>query len=376
MKELLVVPQIDSYKTFGEFAAEAKIGAGDLILTNEYIYNPLMKAENLSCRYIFQEKYGAGEPTDQMVDAILAEMNQEECLRIFAVGGGTILDIGKILALKDAENVDVLYERTELEKGKKLYLIPTTCGTGSEMTNIAIVNRTRKGTKMGLTSPAMYADHAVLIPEFLGTLPYYVFATSSIDALIHALEAYLSPNSTSYTDMYGAAAMEMILAGYCRIAKEGPDARFAESEAYLRASNYAGIAFGNAGCAAVHAMSYALGAKYHVPHGESNYQFLISVLRKYQEKKPEGKLKSLNDLLLQVLKQDGAGDGADGIEALERLLAVILKPKAMKEYGAVQEDIPEFAASTIANQQRLLRNNYVELSQEEIQELYQKRLNG
>ncbi len=376
MKELLVVPQIDSYKTFGEFAAEAKIGAGDLILTNEYIYNPLMKAENLSCRYIFQEKYGAGEPTDQMVDAILAEMNQEECLRIFAVGGGTILDIGKILALKDAENVDVLYERTELEKGKKLYLIPTTCGTGSEMTNIAIVNRTRKGTKMGLTSPAMYADHAVLIPEFLGTLPYYVFATSSIDALIHGMEAYLSPNSTSYTDMYGAAAMEMILAGYCRIAKEGPDARFAESEAYLRASNYAGIAFGNAGCAAVHAMSYALGAKYHVPHGESNYQFLISVLRKYQEKKPEGKLKSLNDLLLQVLKQDGAGDGADGIEALERLLAVILKPKAMKEYGAVQEDIPEFAASTIANQQRLLRNNYVELSQEEIQELYQKRLNG
>ncbi len=376
MKELLVVPQIDSYKTFGEFAAEAKIGAGDLILTNEYIYNPLMKAENLSCRYIFQEKYGAGEPTDQMVDAILAEMNQEECLRIFAVGGGTILDIGKILALKDAENVDVLYERTELEKGKKRYLIPTTCGTGSEMTNIAIVNRTRKGTKMGLTSPAMYADHAVLIPEFLGTLPYYVFATSSIDALIHGMEAYLSPNSTSYTDMYGAAAMEMILAGYCRIAKEGPDARFAESEAYLRASNYAGIAFGNAGCAAVHAMSYALGAKYHVPHGESNYQFLISVLRKYQEKKPEGKLKSLNDLLLQVLKQDGAGDGADGIEALERLLAVILKPKAMKEYGAVQEDIPEFAASTIANQQRLLRNNYVELSQEEIQELYQKRLNG
>ena len=190
----------------------------------------------------------------------------------------------RFLTLKDAENVDALYERSELEKGRELYLIPTTCGTGSEMTNISIVNRTRKGTKMGLTSPAMFADHAVLIPEFLRTLPYYVFATSSIDALIHGIEAYLSPNSTSYTDMYGAAAIEIILSGYCRIAREGQDARFAESEAYLRASNYAGIAFGNAGCAAVHAMSYALGAKYHVPHGESNYQFLTSVLRKYRKK--------------------------------------------------------------------------------------------
>lgn len=377
MKELLVVPQIDSYETFAAFAAEAKIGEGDLILTNEYIYDPLMKTENLSCRYIFQEKYGAGEPNDVMLDAILAEMNKEDCRRVFAVGGGTILDIAKILVLRGAEDVDTLYDRAELEKGKTLYLVPTTCGTGSEMTNIAIVNRTRKGTKMGLTSPAMYADHAVLIPEFLQSLPYSVFATSSIDALIHAIEAYLSPNSTAYTDMYGTAAMEMILSGYCRIAEEGPEARKTDSRDYLVASNYAGIAFGNAGVGAVHALSYALGAKYHVPHGESNYQFFISVLLKYLEKKPGGKMASLNAMLVRILKPEEEQNGrADGIRALERLLAAILKPKAMKEYGAVQEDIPEFAASTVANQQRLLKNNYVELSLEEIQELYQERLNG
>ncbi len=377
MKELSVVPQIDSYETFAAFAAEAKIGEGDLILTNEYIYDPLMKTENLSCRYIFQEKYGAGEPNDVMLDAILAEMNKEDCRRVFAVGGGTILDIAKILVLRGAEDVDTLYDRAELEKGKALYLVPTTCGTGSEMTNIAIVNRTRKGTKMGLTSPAMYADHAVLIPEFLQSLPYSVFATSSIDALIHAIEAYLSPNSTAYTDMYGTAAMEMILSGYCRIAEEGPEARKTDSRDYLVASNYAGIAFGNAGVGAVHALSYALGAKYHVPHGESNYQFFISVLLKYLEKKPEGKMASLNAMLVRILKPEEEQNGrADGIRALERLLAAILKPKAMKEYGAVQEDIPKFAASTVANQQRLLKNNYVELSLEEIQELYQERLNG
>ena len=86
---------------------------------------------------------------------------------------------------------------------------------------------------------------------------------------------------------------------------------------------------------------------------------------------------SLNAMLVRILKPGEEQNGrADGIRALERLLAAILKPKAMKEYGAVQEDIPKFAASTVANQQRLLKNNYVELSLEEIQELYQERLNG
>ena len=176
-----------------------------------------------------------------------------------------------------------------LTKARRLIIIPTTCGTGSEVTNISILNRTRLGTKQGLVSPAMFADHAVLIPEFLQSLPYSVFATSSIDALIHAVESYLSPSATPYTEMYSLQAMQDILRGYCQIAERGQHARFQSSAEYLRASNYAGIAFSNSGCAAVHAMSYALGGKYHVAHGESNYQFFTDVLRKYQEKKPDGK---------------------------------------------------------------------------------------
>lgn len=377
MKELLIAPQIDSFDTFAEFAAEFSLGSEDLILTNEYIYDPIMKKENLACSYIFQEKYGAGEPTDVMVDAILEEMNKLGCKRVVAVGGGTIIDIAKILVLEGAENVDVLYDKEKLTKAKGLIIIPTTCGTGSEVTNISIINRTRKGTKMGLTSPAMFADNAVLIPEFLKTLPYYVFATSSIDALIHAVESYLSPSCTDYTEMYSVEAMKEILSGYCRIAKAGENVRFADSKMYLKASNYAGIAFGNSGCAAVHAMSYALGAKYHVPHGESNYQFFTNVLRKYQEKKPGGKIKKLSTLIRRIADDNGFAGAVgkeDGIEILEKLLAEILTRKEMKEYGAVQEDIPVFAASTIENQQRLLKNNYVPLTQEEIQEIYQARL--
>nr|WP_288555467.1 4-hydroxybutyrate dehydrogenase [uncultured Mediterraneibacter sp.] len=376
MKELLIAPQIESFETFADFAKEFSIDENDLILTNEYIYDPIMKNENLNCHYIFQEKYGAGEPTDVMVDQILAEMNKVGCKRVIAVGGGTIIDIAKVLILEGAVNVDVLYDKDSLKKAKELVIIPTTCGTGSEVTNIAIINRTRKGTKMGLTSPSMFADYAVLIPEFLRTLPYYVFATSSIDALIHAVESYLSPNCTDYTEMYSVKAISDILSGYIRIAKTGQNARFLDSKMYLKASNYAGIAFGNSGCAAVHAMSYALGAKYHVPHGESNYQFFTDVLRKYEEKKPGGKILQLKELLEKVASDNQYrwdDEKENGIDVLEKILGEILDRKAMREYGAVEADIPEFAASTIANQQRLLKNNYVELTQNEIEEIYRQR---
>ncbi len=374
MKEILIAPQIDSFETFKEFADAFALSEDDLILTNEYIYNPLMKAAGISCKTIFQEKYGAGEPSDIMVDAILEEMNKYQCKRIIAVGGGTIIDIAKIMCLEGATDTDALYDRKELVKAKELVIIPTTCGTGSEVTNIAVVNRTRKGTKMGLTSPNMYADHAVLIPEFLKTLPYYVFATSSIDALIHAVESYLGPYSTTYTEMFAVEAIKEILGGYCRIALNGQDARFADAATYLKASNYAGIAFGNNGCGAVHAMSYALGGKYHVPHGESNYEFFTDVLKTYFKKQPVGKIQYIMDLITDTCKENGFEAEGNGIDVLEALLGKVLTKKKMSEFGATQEDIRPFAESTIANQQRLLRNNYVELSVDEVEAIYQARL--
>lgn len=376
MKELLVKPEVCSFSKFAEFAKEFDLGEGDVILTNEYIYKPIMEKENLNCRYIFQEKYGAGEPTDLMVDAILAEMNKRHCKRVIAVGGGTIIDIAKVMILKDAVDVDALYEKATLKKEKELIIIPTTCGTGSEVTNIAIINRTRKGTKMGLVSTAMYADYAVLIPEFLKSLPYYVFATSSIDALIHAMESYLNPNSTDYTEIFAKEAIRLILTGYCRIANEGQEIRFEDSEKYLKASNFAGIAFGNNGCGAVHAMSYALGSKYHVPHGESNYQFFTDVLKKYQEKQPNGKIAELEQLIKTITADGYFCNDTDknGIDVLSDLLAKILEKKPMHVYGATQDDILPFAESTIRNQQRLLKNNYVMLTLEEIREIYQNRL--
>lgn len=378
MKQLSIRPEIHEFETFEQFAAGFSLNERDLILTNEYIYKPFMEKLNLPCGKVYQEKYGLGEPTDVMTQAILDEVNQGNYERVIAVGGGTIIDIAKVLVLEGGESIDALYDNmANLKKKRELIIIPTTCGTGSEVTNIAILNRTRLGTKQGLVSPCMYADYAVLIPEFLGSLPYKVFATSSIDALIHAVESYLSPSATPYTELFSIIAMKSILEGYCQIAEKGQFTRFGHSAEYLRASNYAGIAFGNSGCAAVHAMSYALGGKYHVAHGESNYQFFTDVLYKYQEKKPEGKIQDLEQILSDTISEAGRGaglTGKTGFELLESLLGKVLPRMRMSDYGATQDDIEPFTQSTIDNQQRLLKNNYVPLTREDIRDIFQQRL--
>lgn len=367
MIQLKVKPAIHEFKTFADFAKEFDLGENDLILTNEYIYNPTISASGVKCATIFQEKYGAGEPSDIMVNGILAEMNKKPAKRIIAVGGGTIIDIAKVLVVSEKDtDVNDMYGR-DLKAQRELFIIPTTCGTGSEVTNIAVINRTKLGTKQGLVSEEMYAQNAVLIGEFMKTLPYGVFATSSIDALIHAVESYLSPLATSFTEMFSKEAIKDILEGYVEVAKN-PDARKELGDKFLKASNYAGIAFGNAGCGAVHALSYALGGKYHVAHGESNYQYFMAVLRLYERKQPNGKIATLNAMIGDIL---GA---KDGFQAMADLLEKILKSKKMNEYGATQDDIIPFTESTIANQQRLLGKSYVPLTKEDIQGIFQERL--
>ena len=248
MKEIIWKPELHRFSSCKEFVEEFRLGASDLILTNEYIYQPYFGAMNLECAVLYQEQYGMGEPTDVMAEAILRDAAATGCNRVVAIGGGTVIDIAKVLAVGGGESIDELYGMApELPKRRELVLIPTTCGTGSEVTNLSIIARTRLGTKLGLVSPAMYADHAVLIPQLLEGLPFGVFAASSIDALVHAVESSLSPRATPYTKLFGYKAIEMILHGYQRLVSEGREALHILLDDFLVASNFAGIAFGTAG---------------------------------------------------------------------------------------------------------------------------------
>lgn len=369
MKAFQLVPEITEYAEFADFAKSAKLGENDLILTNEYIYKPAISALDLGCHTIFQEKYGAGEPTDVMVDAILDDLRGKTYDRIIAIGGGTIIDIAKVIAVADrTDNVDALYDRMlGLRKIHPLMIVPTTCGTGSEVTNISIINRTTKGIKQGIVSPAMFADAAVLVPGMLQSLPYPVFATSSIDAMIHAVESYLSPNACALSELFSARALELILQGWIAATQsDNQNSWKAHAAEFLRASNFAGIAFGHAGCAAVHALSYPLGGVHHIPHGQANQLMFADVMRKYQEKKPIGKLNQLEDLLAKQLDTEPVF----ALEKLYALMDAVLKKEPLHTHGITAEELPDFAENVLQTQQRLLGNNYAALTKEDILSIY------
>lgn len=368
MEQIIFRPSLFKFKTCRDFAKAFELKEGDLILTNEYIFNPYFGNLGLNVETIFQEQYGAGEPTDVMVDAIIEDAKKKGCKRIIAVGGGTIIDIAKVLAISDGESVDELYDLPVTEKKHPLIIIPTTCGTGSEVTNISIINRTRLGVKMGLTGEALFADSAVLIPELLEGLPFPVFAASSIDALVHAVESSLSPKATPYTKLFGYKAIEMILTGFQKIAKDGKDALKGLLEEFLIASNYAGLAFGTAGCAAVHALSYPLGGAYHVPHGESNYAMFTGVLKNYMEIRKDGEIEVLNSYMADLL-----GCGVEVVyEKLEELLDQLLPKKALHEYGVTEDELEIFTKSVMETQGRLMGNNFVPLDEQRVLKIYRE----
>ncbi|MEM1484133.1 4-hydroxybutyrate dehydrogenase [Oscillospiraceae bacterium PP1C4] len=368
MKQITLKPEVHKFETCKEFSEAFQLGKGDLIITNEYIYNPCFGDLGIEADIIFQEKYGKGEPSDDMVEAIYKDIKGEH-KRIIAIGGGTVIDISKLFALKNVSPVTDLFDKKlEIVRDKELVIVPTTCGTGSEVTNISILALNSRGTKMGLAVDEMYADSAVLIPELLKGLPFDVFATSSIDALVHAVESSLSPKATPFTKLFGYKAIEIIIKGYQTIAKEGRDALIPLLGDFLIASTYAGIAFGNAGCAAVHALSYPLGGKYHVAHGESNYAMFTGVMKAYIEIKSDGAIAEMNAYLADLL---GCEINVVYTE-LENLLNNLLMKKSLHEYGVKEEELPEFTECVIKGQGRLMANNFVPLDADHVLKIYKQ----
>lgn len=367
MKELSIKPEIYMFDKCEEFIDKFQIGKEDLIITSEHTYVSYFEKFKLDANIIFIRKYGSGEPSDEMVEAIYEDTKDIPYKRVIAIGGGSVLDVSKLFVLKTISPViDLFDHKLEFVKDKELILIPTTCGTGSEVTNISILELKSRHTKLGLAIDELYADFAVMIPELLEDLPFEFFATSSIDALIHAIESSVSPKATSYTEMFSYKAMEMILNGYQEIAKYGNEARIPLLKDFLLASNYAGIAFGNAGCGAVHAMSYPLGANYHVPHGEANYQMFIGVFKTYERLNPTGKITKLNRFLASILHCEEE----EVYVKMEQLLNVLISKKQLREYGLQEEELKEFTQSVMTKQGRLMANNYVELSKETVYEIY------
>lgn len=373
MKTFQIAPEICLLHTVDEFLAAFTPGEGDLVFASSGTQKRAFAGKLAGATVIDYRAYGSGEPTDLMVEGIVASLAGKEYRRVFAIGGGTILDVAKLFALERVAPVtDLFQKKFPAVKKHPLILVPTTCGTGSEVTNISILELTKLHTKMGLADAALYADQAVLVPPLLTGLPDRVFGASAIDALIHSVESYTSPKATAFSRLFSFKAMDILIEGFLAIAREGSAAREERLEGFLRASTYAGIAFGNAGCAAVHALSYPLGAARHVPHGEANAVMFAAVYDAYRAKRYDGRLQKLTWHIANLL-------GCQEQEAFPRLMALlekILPKKPLAAYGVKESDLAAYTDIVMTQQGRLMANNYVPLTRDEVLAIYEKLYRG
>lgn len=310
------------------------------------------------------------DPPAAVVEAAAARARAEGADLVLSIGGGSALDTAKLVAYlaRSDEPLDALYG-VGLAKGQRLplVLVPTTSGTGSEVTPIAIVT-TPSQEKKGVVSPRLLPDWAILDPELTLGLPPAVTAATGIDAMVHAIEAYTSRHRKNpLSDQFARQALALLSGSIRTACRDGADLA-ARSDMLLGAS-LAGMAFANAPVAAVHALAYPIGALFHVPHGLSNALVLTGVMR---FNLPDAT--ALYAELAPVVDPAAAGRpeaeaAAMLIEALDAIGRDCGVPATLSAVGIGAGDLDRLAADAM-RQTRLLVNNPREMTLADARAIY------
>lgn len=294
---------------------------------------------------------------------------------VIGLGGGSSIDVAKLAALlaMGRETLGDVYG-VGMAQGPRLPLItvPTTAGTGSEVTPISIVT-TGASEKMGVVSPLIIPDIALLDPELTRDLPAHVTAATGVDAMVHAIEAYASasPNNNPISRSLACEALRLMGAALER-AVTVPQDMEARADMLL-GSLLAGQAFANSPVAAVHALAYPVGGHFKVPHGLSNALVLPHVLRFNAVTKPEP-YAALAPITFPELAGLDVQEAATGFaQALAALSARCGLPSGLKAVGISEEDLPLLARDAM-NQTRLLVNNPRELTEQDALAIYRAAL--
>ncbi len=291
---------------------------------------------------------------------------------VVGFGGGSSIDVAKLAALlarSDEALADVY--GVGMAKGPRLPLIavPTTSGTGSEVTPISIVT-TGASEKMGVVSPLIIPDVALLDPELTRDLPAHVTAATGIDAMVHAIEAYASasPNNNPVSRALAVEALRL-MGGALERAVTTPHDMEARGDMLL-GSLLAGQAFANSPVAAVHALAYPIGGHFKVPHGLSNALVLPHVLRFNAVTAPQPYAELAGVAFPDLAALEGQAAATAFADALEDLAARCGLQKGLREVGITQDDLPMLARDAM-NQTRLLVNNPRDVTQADAQAIYE-----
>ncbi len=311
------------------------------------------------------------EPEPNLSDEGAAVAREKGCDLVVGVGGGSSLDVAKaaaMLATNDGRAEDYIGLETVPVAGIPTVMIPTTAGTGSEVTFTAVFTMREKKKKGGINSRFLYPDLALLDPELTMTLPPHPTATTGMDALTHAIEAFTSSQSNPMSDLVARQAIALVGTNLKQAVEHG-DELGARSNMLL-GSLMGGLALASAGVGACHALAYPLGAFFDVPHGLAN-AVLLPYVMDYNLSGAEAKYADVASLM--------GGDEAErfqhtpaaaGMEMVRKLSAGVGIPQRLAELNVPESAIEEMAdmAMTV---ERPLANNPREVTKEDAMKIYQ-----
>jgi alcohol dehydrogenase len=309
------------------------------------------------------------DPPEQIVHEAVDFARANETDLVIGFGGGSSMDVAKLVAVLAASDqaLSQVYGIGNV-KGQRLPLIqvPTTAGTGSEVTNIAIVT-TGETTKMGVVAPQLYADLALLDAELTLGLPPLVTAATGIDAMVHAIEAYTSKHKKNpLSDNLARQALGLLSQNLMTAVENGSNLE--ARQAMLLGACLAGQAFSNAPVAAVHALAYPIGGIFHVPHGLSNSLVLPHVLR-FNAPHAASLYAELADIVVPGIKGSPEERTEGLIAAMQQIAQRTGIQTRLGELGISESDLDRLADDAML-QTRLLGNNPRELTRADARAIY------
>jgi len=341
-----------------------KLGIIDQMLNN-------LKKENISFTIFDNIK---NEPTIAEIDRAIHDLNVASNFDgVVGIGGGSTIDVAKLLAVSGSIKGsirDYLGINLIKESSVPTIMVPTTSGTGAEVTPNAIVKDPVEGWKKGVVSSCLIPDRVILDPELTISLPPKITAETGIDAFTHAIECFIGKKSNPMSDLFALDSMRLINKYLRRAVRNGSDK---EARYYMAlGSLYGGIAITNSGTGGVHALAYPLGGKYNISHGLSNSILLAEVMEFNAKAVPEKFIKVADVMEIETTnftKEKIVKSVVDEIRKLVNDVGITIEGFEVSE-----KVLDNLAKLAISEQQRLLKNNPRPISYEDARQIYKKSL--
>ena len=313
------------------------------------------------------------EPSYMAVQKLVDEFKHSGADLIVACGGGSVMDAAKlasVLVTDDYGVKELLDNPGMAQKCVPIVLIPTTAGTGAEVTPNAIVAVPEKELKVGIVNENMIADYVILDARMIKNLPRKIAAATGVDALAHCIECFTSNKANPFSDLYALEGLDLILNNIEK-ACDDPEAMEEKNRMQI-AAYYGGLAITASGTTAVHALSYPLGGKYHIAHGVSNAILLAPVMR-FNEPACRDRLAAAYDRCCHGEKTCKTAEEKSAwiINRLESIVKHLDIPTSLKEFGVPAEDLEGLVAAGM-EVQRLLVNNPRPVTPDDARRLYQE----